>query len=51
MVSKTQAAYVSYLERTLKRTKQQLREHIASEKDKEQIIEELLNVKCDCNKA
>ncbi len=46
MVSKTQAAYVSYLERELKRIKQQLNEHIASEKEKDLIIEELLNDKC-----
>lgn len=39
----TQAAYVAYLERELKRTKQQLKEHIASEKQKEKIIEGLLN--------
>lgn len=38
-------AYVAYLERELKRTKQQLKEHIASEKEKERIIEELLNDK------
>lgn len=41
----TQTAYVSYLERELKRVKQQLKEHIASEKEKEQIIKELLNGK------
>lgn len=37
------AAYVGWLERENKRLKQQLNEHIASEKEKELIIEELLN--------
>lgn len=41
----TQAAYVNYLERELKRVKQQLKEHQASEKEKEQIIKELLDGK------
>lgn len=39
----TQIAYVAYLERELKRTKQELKERIESELEKERIIEELLN--------
>jgi len=45
MTTHTQAAYVAYLERELKRTKQLLKEHISSEKEKEKIIERLLNDK------
>lgn len=47
----TITSYVAYLERELKRTKQALREHIASEKEKDQIIEELLDDKCSSDKA
>lgn len=41
----TQIAYIAYLERELKRSKEQLKQHVASELEKEKIIEELLNDK------
>jgi len=46
MISETQAAYVAFIERELKRTKQQLKEHIASELVKDEFIERVLNDKC-----
>lgn len=45
MTTHTQAAYVAFIERELKRTKQELKEHVASEKEKDKIIERLLNDK------
>lgn len=45
MTNKTQAAYVAFIERELKRVKQDLKEHQASEHQKDIIIARFLDDK------